>query len=130
REQHTAESLGITRFRFELSGDSTGNPNNYLQALRLMTDPSRQPVLVHCGAGTERTGCAVILYRHIVQGVPLADAVREAEAAGHSARRNEALAKTLDDWAGPIEEAYRSGGLVAGAEPLGEAIAAAPAGAE
>jgi protein tyrosine/serine phosphatase len=121
REQRTADSLGVARYRFDLSGDSTGNPNAYVQALRLMTDPANQPVLVHCGAGTERTGCAVVLYRHIIQGVPLDDAYEEARAAGQNPERNAEFARTLRQWAGPIEQAYRSGGGIPGVPALAEA---------
>lgn len=130
REQRAAETLGIKRVRYDLAGDSTGNPNVYVVALRMMTDPAQQPILVHCGAGTERTGCAVILYRHIIQGVPYSQAYDEAEAAGHDPGRNPVLFKTLLDWAGPIEAAYRSGGQVAGAPPTPQPIASAqePAG--
>jgi protein tyrosine/serine phosphatase len=120
REQRAADSLGISRYRFDLSGDSTGNANAYVVALRMITDPAHQPVLIHCGAGTERTGCAVILYRHILQDVPLEEAYKEAEAIGHSRRRNPRLSETLRDWAGPIEEAYRSGGQIPGADPIPE----------
>jgi len=120
--QRTAESLGVVRYRFDLYGDATGNPNAYVHALRIMTDPSMQPVLVHCGAGTERTGCVVILYRHEVEGVPIAEAYREATRVGHRAHRNPRLMEVLDRWSGPIIEAWRSGGQInaEGAKPLPE----------
>ena len=116
--QETAESLGIERYRFDLSGDATGNPNYYLFALRLMTDPARQPVLVNCGAGTERTGCTVALYRHLAEGVPLDTAYAEADAAGHDPDRNPHLKEVLDRWERPIAAAFEDGGLVAGAPPV------------
>lgn len=115
REQRAADSLGISRVRLDLFGDGSGDPNDYLRALRLMSDPDRQPVLVHCGAGTERTGCAVMLYRHIIQGVAYGKAYEEALRAGHDPGRNRVLVGVLLDWAGPIEEAFRAGGDVAGA---------------
>ncbi len=116
--QRTADALGVTRYRFDLVGDATGNPNWYLETLRLMTDPARQPVLVHCGAGTERTGAAVVLYRSIIDGISLETAYAEADAAGHSPQRNPRLRAVLDRWAPAIERAYREGGSVAGADPL------------
>ena len=67
RMQRAAEALGVTRYRMNLEGDATGNPNYYVWALRLMNDPANQPVLVHCGAGTQRTGCVVWLHREINQ---------------------------------------------------------------
>src|SRR5689334_6639670 len=35
RNQRAADALGIKRYVFHLQGDSTGNPNEYVQALRL-----------------------------------------------------------------------------------------------
>lgn len=118
REQRTARALGVTRYVFNLEGDSRGNPNEYVQALRLMTDPANQPVLVHCGAGSERTGAAIILYRHIIQNVPMSEAYDEACHYRHNPARNPWLFKTLLDFGGKIEVAYREGGLVPGAPPL------------
>lgn len=116
--QETAEALGVERYRFDLSGDATGNPNYYLFALRLMNDPAKQPILVNCGAGTERTGCAVALYRHLVEGVPMDKAYAEADAAGHDPDRNPHLKEVLDRWEAPIGVAFKDGGLVAGAAPV------------
>lgn len=114
RSARVAEALGLQRYRLHLSGDATGDPDEYLQALRLMTDPSRQPVLVHCGAGSERTGCAVALYRYAVEGVPLSTAYEEAQRFDHDPRRNPHLWEMLERWAEPISAAYRSGGSMAG----------------
>lgn len=111
-EAQTARVLGVERHVFDLSGDSTGDPNNYVEALRLMTDPANQPVLVHCGAGTERTGALVFLYRTIVEGKPEAEALAEARRAGHDPRRNPRLNQTLEHWKDPIARAYREGGPV------------------
>ncbi len=118
RQQRTAEALGITRFRFDLEGDSTGNPNAYVEALRIMADPANHPVLVHCGAGTERTGMAVFLYRTIVQGRDSPSAMKEAMAIGHDPKRNPWLFIMLLEWRDKIEQAFRDGGSIPGVEPL------------
>jgi protein tyrosine/serine phosphatase len=107
--QAVADELGVERIVFDLEGDATGDPNHYVSTLRLMTDPEHQPVLVHCGAGTERTGCAVILYRNIIEDVPIDVAYDEAVAAGHSPRRNPRLKAVLDRWAEPIADAFKNG---------------------
>jgi len=116
--ERTAESLGVTRYRFDLVGDGTGNPNAYLDTLRIATDPERQPVLIHCGAGTERTGAAVVFYRTIVQGRDLEAALDEARAAGHSDSRNPKWRRVIQHWYEPIERAFDEGGSVEGAEPV------------
>jgi hypothetical protein len=112
RQARTAAALGVERVRLHLEGDGTGDPNVYVQTLEILADPARQPVLVHCGAGTERTGAAVALHRHIVQGVPLDDGYAEAVRAGHCPRRNPRLKPYLDRWSAEIIEAVRSGGEV------------------
>lgn len=108
-ERAVADELGVERVVFDLEGDATGDPNAYLKTLQIMTDPARQPVLVHCGAGTERTGCAVILYRHIIEGVDVETAYEEARRVGHSPRRNPRLKAVLDRWLEPISDAYTDG---------------------
>jgi tyrosine-protein phosphatase SIW14 len=116
--QRVAESLGLTRYRFNLAGDGTGNPNYYVAALRVMTDPSAQPVLVHCGAGSERTGAAAILYRRLTAGTPIEQAYAEAGEYRHDARRNPRLKEVLDRYGEAIVRAARAGAGVPGADPL------------
>lgn len=109
REQEAAQALGAERYVFQLTGDSTGDPNQYTEALRLVLDPANQPVLVHCGAGTERTGCLVALYRMETEGLSIDEAYTEAERAGHSGGRNPHLLETLRNWSGPVLESLRTG---------------------
>lgn len=116
--QRTAEALGVTRYRLELSGDGTGNPNCYLYALRLATDDKNQPVLIHCGAGTERTGIAVVLYRMLIDGWTREEAMAEAVAAGHDPDRNTRFSTTLDDIVWRIGRALSDETWVTGADPL------------
>lgn len=114
REQRTAKALGIKRYVLRLEGDGTGNPNNYVEALRLMTDPENQPVLVHCSAGAQRTGCAVILYRHIVQHRLVMDAFRESQRYDHDWADNPGLLGMVAEYGDDIARAYREGGWVPG----------------
>jgi protein tyrosine phosphatase (PTP) superfamily phosphohydrolase (DUF442 family) len=48
-----------------------------LAFLRVATDPARQPVLVHCQHGADRTGTAVAIYRMVVEGWTREDAIEE-----------------------------------------------------
>jgi protein tyrosine/serine phosphatase len=119
----TAAALGIERHVFRLEGDGTGNPNAYVQALRVITDPGKQPVLVHCAAGAQRTSGCVILYRNLVQGVRFDAAYDEAKGYRHSPAKNPRLRPYLTQWTDQINRAFRTGGLVpgygeAGAAPL------------
>jgi protein tyrosine phosphatase (PTP) superfamily phosphohydrolase (DUF442 family) len=45
--------------------------------LKIVTDPKRAPVLVHCQHGADRTGTMIAVYRIIVQGWSKAEAIRE-----------------------------------------------------
>lgn len=112
RNQRTADALGIKRYVFRLNGDSTGNPNEYIQALRLATDPANQPVLVHCGAGTERTGLLCLLYKNEVLGVPLEEGFKEAQTYGHNPHRTPQMHEMMDTYAAPILDRFRHGGQI------------------
>lgn len=117
----TAEALGIQRYIFRLEGDGTGNPNAYVQAMRVINDPANQPVLVHCAAGAQRTSGCVILYRNLMQGVEFDRAYNEASDYRHDARKNPRLRAFLKAWTDQINRAYREDGLVEGFGPAGAA---------
>jgi protein tyrosine phosphatase (PTP) superfamily phosphohydrolase (DUF442 family) len=53
-----------------------------LRFLRVATDASRRPVLVHCAAGHDRTGTAVAAYRVVVSGWTADQALAEMRAFG------------------------------------------------
>lgn len=78
-EQSAIEALGITGYRFPLNGNGTGDVENYVSALLALHDAVKrgEPVLVHCAAGTQRTGGVLAAYRTLVQGWSAQDAVNE-----------------------------------------------------
>ena len=45
--------------------------------LKIVTDPKRTPVLVHCQHGSDRTGAMIAIYRIAVQGWSKTEAIRE-----------------------------------------------------
>jgi hypothetical protein len=53
-----------------------------LQFLTLATDPKRQPLLVHCRHGADRTGTMVAAYRVVVQGWSKDEALAEMQEGG------------------------------------------------
>ena len=117
REQQLAEELGAERYRFYLDGDGTGNPNYYVQALRLMSDPEAQPILIHCAAGAQRTGVIVLLYRHIIQGQDLARAYPESFQYKHKPDEWPLLAYVAQ-WNDEIADSLRTGEPIPGFEPV------------
>ena len=51
--------------------------DDMVRFLRIVTDPKRAPVLVHCQHGSDRTGTMIAVYRIAVQGWTKAEAIRE-----------------------------------------------------
>lgn len=113
-EAHAAAAMGIERYVFPLGGDGTGNPNAYVRALHIMADPTKQPVLVHCATGAQRTGACAKLYGLIVQGKAGSDLDADLRRYGHNANRNRALAPFLNEWTEKIRDSFRSGVPIAG----------------
>jgi protein tyrosine phosphatase (PTP) superfamily phosphohydrolase (DUF442 family) len=123
-----AQSLGVKRYVAALEGDARGNPNWYVWALRIATDPANQPVLIHCGAGTERTGCLVTLYQNKEHGVSIAQGYLHADEFGHDPSRNPHLRPVLETYGPAIVEAAREGHWLQHIEavPLGGTTDAEP----
>lgn len=69
-ERAAVADLGIERQVFPLEGDGTGDIDNYARAIAAMDEAADRgrPVLVHCSAGTYRTGGVVAAYRLLVEG--------------------------------------------------------------
>ncbi len=64
----------VSNFTDELSG------TDYIaKTLAIAQDPSSWPVLIHCHASMDRSPAWMGMYRFVVQGWPLADAIREVE---------------------------------------------------
>ena len=109
RNERAAAAMGLNRYVFDLEGDGTGNPNAYVQVLTIMRDPKRQPVLVHCGAGSERTSIACLLYSELKGTATREDGFAEAERHRHRDRKNPHLREVVSRWADEIERAVREG---------------------
>lgn len=113
--ERSAGALGLTKYEFELEGDGTGNKNAYVAALRVIADPANHPVLVHCAAGSERTGACVLLYhryidpRHIDWRDKNAEPYADMLGHGHNPDRNGKMFDYLDRYAAEIGEAFEHG---------------------
>ncbi|MBL8887400.1 MAG: tyrosine-protein phosphatase [Phycisphaerales bacterium] len=110
RQQLTAQALGIQRYKFNLVGDASGNPNEYLAALRLALNPENQPVLIHCATGAQRTSCAIALLRMAAQGYTVDQAL--AESAEFDAKNK--VSEVTRAIAPKVLEALKSGGTIPG----------------
>jgi hypothetical protein len=69
-EAAVIERLGIESVVLDLKGDGTGDLGQYIAALERMHRAEREktPLLIHCAAGSQRTGGVVAFYRLLVQG--------------------------------------------------------------
>jgi Tyrosine phosphatase family len=108
-QQAAAAAQGLIRHIFALEGDGTGDPNQYVHAVRLMADPANQPLLVHCATGAQRTSVAVLLYRHLVQGRDIAACYPEAFEYKHDPGDNWRLMAYLADNLDVIEASFATG---------------------
>lgn len=66
-----------------------------LRFLRIVSDTSMTPVLVHCQHGADRTGAVVAVYRTAVQGWSKEEALREMTGGGFGYHR---VWKNLPQW--------------------------------
>ncbi len=68
-EKEISERLGIKTCRYPLRGNGTGAVENYAGALKDLVTESRKgnKVLLHCAAGSQRSGGLTAFYRLLVQ---------------------------------------------------------------
>jgi protein tyrosine/serine phosphatase len=79
--------------------------------LQIVTNPKRQPVLVHCQHGSDRTGTMVAIYRIAVQGWTKEEAIREMTTGGYGYHK---IWYNLPDWVEEldVEQLRKDAGLV------------------
>lgn len=78
-ERKIARELGIEYLNYPLYGSGIGKVWNYAHALAVMVSAKKEhkPLLVHCSAGTQRTGGVVAAYRMLIEQKPPAVAYAE-----------------------------------------------------
>ena len=79
------DEIGSTGLGYEHIAMKAWHPEreDAVEFLRLVTDPKRQPVLVHCQHGADRTGALCAIYRIVVEGWTKAEALREMREGGY-----------------------------------------------
>lgn len=97
-ERRAATELGIQRLTFHLDGDGLGDVATYTAALRtvLVARCAGRKVLVHCAAGSFRTGVAVGLYRCVTDGLESEEFRQELRAFGVGRRKVERLLEYVE----------------------------------
>lgn len=76
-ERGLSAKLGIDFVNLPMPGDGFGEDWEFREILKILDDPDRRPVLVHCARGTCRTGAAVGIYRLERDGWTLDDVATE-----------------------------------------------------
>jgi protein tyrosine/serine phosphatase len=92
-ELDVSQAKGVRHLRFPLRGDATGQIDRYAGAVQAIVESEQQgrPVLVHCAAGSQRTGACVSFYRLLVRHDPPESVYRELVSYGWDPRSNRIL---------------------------------------
>ncbi len=85
-EETLAQRHGAELVSIPMPGTGLGTADDFGRVMEIVTDPARQPVLVHCAAGANRTGMVAALFRMIEENWVHRDAVREMESRGFDGR--------------------------------------------
>jgi hypothetical protein len=120
-EREAIRKLGIQRIEFDLNGSGQGNPSDYADALSAIAAAHvrGEQVLVHCNAGSERTGGVTMLYRTLFQGWSGADAYAEYASYRNRPAKDSKVAWFLDRHVGEIaQQLVAQGVLRAVPDPL------------
>ena len=76
-ERELTRELGVDFVNLPMPGDGFGEEWQFREILKIIDDPERRPVLVHCARGTCRTGAAVAMYRFERDGWTIDDVAVE-----------------------------------------------------
>lgn len=79
------DEIGETNLAYEHIYMKAWHPEEkeMVRFLQIVNNPSRQPVLVHCHHGSDRTGTMVAVYRMAVQGWTADEAIQEMKEGGY-----------------------------------------------
>jgi protein tyrosine/serine phosphatase len=113
-ELKTAQELGIERLYFPLSGDGTGDIQQYAGAVAAMVacQKAGKPVLVHCSSGSQRTNGAIYFYRVLLEGRDAETAAQEMYRNGHDTKANPLLIPYLNQNIGEMARLLVQKGII------------------
>ncbi|MAI42200.1 MAG: dual specificity protein phosphatase family protein [Candidatus Azotimanducaceae bacterium] len=119
RERTIAREMGVDLVRFPLDGNGTGNIASYIGALKYVYDElgKDRRVLVHCAAGTERTGGFMFFYQTLVLNHNGKDAYDEMRQYQFDPERNPDLLPYLENTLPDVVEALGAHGIKIGTLP-------------
>jgi len=113
-EKKAAAELNIKVLRFPMSGKGTGDINEYAHAIVTIVDARKNnlPVLVHCAAGTQRTGGVIAMFRLLVQKKDPAFVISEMKHYGWNAKDNPDLLPYLNGNMALLAEMLKQAGVI------------------
>ena len=113
-EARAIRELGIAQYRFPLNGNGTGDIKHYAAAIARIkaSVDAGKPVLVHCAAGTQRTGGVIAAYETLVEGRKVSSAIREMEAYDWDPVKNRVLLEYLDGHMGELVDQLQKMGVL------------------
>jgi len=97
-ERQLAEKLGIDFINIPMSGGQKQGTERIEECLNIMQDKARQPVLVHCWGGKDRTGMICAAYKMKYENWNLKDALFEMLSYGYSRSCCFQLEESLSSW--------------------------------
>jgi len=113
-ELAVAHDMGVLYYSFSLEGDGSGSVEEYARALTVL-HRSRQAgkrALVHCAAGTERTGALIAFYQLLLEKRPPEWVWNELQKAGHRPSRNPRLRLFINQMLPPLSARLKKEGLL------------------
>jgi protein tyrosine/serine phosphatase len=113
-EEKAAAGLNIKILRFPLRGNGTGDVNCYVGAVTAIANAEKEnlPVLVHCAAGTQRTGGVIAVYRLLVQKKDPAFVISEMKRYDWSPKGNPDLPLYLNSNMAHLAEMLKQAGVI------------------
>ncbi len=113
-EVSAVAKLDIERHELPLKGDGTGDITRYADAIEVMHRAylAGQPVLVHCAAGSQRTGAAVAFYRVLVQGRDKASVIDELKQYDWSPKKDRVLLRYMDEHIAELAKMLKDRGVI------------------
>lgn len=113
-ERDAIAELGIDAERLPLDGNGTGNIDHYVAALISIHSSvtAGNPVLVHCAAGSQRTGGVLAMYQTLVKGMTAKQAVAEMEDYDWDPKKDQVLLDFLNEHIGHVAQELVLAGVI------------------
>ena len=97
-EKALAEKLSLKYCHFPMDAWRRQNKETLKEILRIISDPTNQPVLVHCHAGKDRTGLVIALYKLQFSGARFDDVYKEMLMYGYDEENFPEIIETVRSW--------------------------------